>query len=144
MVATQELYGSQINVPSTCEQLPHVSVLKHVIPIQDSNMIHVWNVWDSRVDSQMIHMCNVWYLACGGLACSGEIHMHLPYTVINVWRGIHVQLPYTVINMWRGIPVQLPYTVINVQGSIHVWTSHLSETVTPWYFAIYHCCCSAV
>ena len=20
--------------------------------------------------------------------------------------GIHVQLPYTVINMWRGIPVQ--------------------------------------
>ena len=62
--------------------------------------------------------------------------MHLPYTVINVWRinvcrGIHVQLPYTVINMWRGIPVQLPYTVINVQGFIHVWTSHLSETVTP-------------
>ena len=66
----------------------------------------------------------------------GGIHMHLPYTVINVWRinvwrGIHVQLPYTVINMWRGIPMQLLYTVINVQGSIHVWTSHLSETVTP-------------
>ena len=50
--------------------------------------------------------------------------------------GIHVQLPYTVINMWRGIPVQLLYTVIYVQGYIHVWTSHLSETVTPWYFGL--------
>ena len=41
MVATQELYGSQINVPSTRVHFPHVSVLKHVIAIQDSNMIHV-------------------------------------------------------------------------------------------------------
>ena len=30
MVATQELYGSQMNVPSTCEQLSHVSILEHV------------------------------------------------------------------------------------------------------------------
>ena len=69
----------------------------------------------------MIHVCNMWYLGCGGLTCGGEIHMHLPYTVINMWR----------INVWRGIHVQLPYTLINVQGSIQVWTSHLSETVTP-------------
>ena len=41
MVATQELYGTHNNVPSTCEQLSHVSVFKHVIPIQHSNMIHV-------------------------------------------------------------------------------------------------------
>ena len=33
MVATQELYGSHINVPTMCEQLPHVSVFKHVIPV---------------------------------------------------------------------------------------------------------------
>ena len=45
MVATQEMYGSQINVPSTCEQLPHVSVLKHVIPIQNSNMIHMCKMY---------------------------------------------------------------------------------------------------
>ena len=30
MVATQELYGGHINVPSTCEELPHVSILEHV------------------------------------------------------------------------------------------------------------------
>ena len=30
MVATQEFYGDHMNVPSTCEQLPHVSILEHV------------------------------------------------------------------------------------------------------------------
>ena len=30
MVGTQELYGAHMNVPSTCEQLPHVSILEHV------------------------------------------------------------------------------------------------------------------
>ena len=30
MVAMPELYGGHMNVPSTCEQLPHVSILEHV------------------------------------------------------------------------------------------------------------------
>ena len=53
----------------------------------------------------------------------GDITVQLPYTVINVWRGITmceplpcggditVQLPYMVINMWRGITVWRAITV---------------------------------
>ena len=39
-------------------------------------------------------------------------HIQLPYTAINMWR----------INVWRGH---------SHAATVHMWMSHLSETVTP-------------
>ena len=38
MVDTQELYGSQINVPSTCGATSTCECLETCVPIQDSNI----------------------------------------------------------------------------------------------------------
>ena len=89
--------------------------------------IHGSNVWRGHYRVEGAFMCGE------AFTCGGDITVQLPYTVINVWRGITmweplpcggditVQLLYTVINVWRG-----HYCVgaITVWRAITMWRGH--------------------